>query len=46
MSFLRKYVGTGIACMAFVVAQVAATQFSIIFYQDEVPEKVKNLRGG
>jgi cyclic lactone autoinducer peptide len=27
-----------------VVAQVASTRFSVIFYQDEIPEKVKTLR--
>ena len=39
----RKYAGTAFAFIAFVVAQSASTQFSIIYYQDSVPEKVKGL---
>jgi cyclic lactone autoinducer peptide len=29
---------------ALAVAQIASTRFSVIFYQDEIPDKVKNLR--
>jgi cyclic lactone autoinducer peptide len=43
LNSLRKYVGTSFAFMALVVAQVASTQFSFIFYQDSVPESVKAL---
>ncbi|WP_341876821.1 hypothetical protein [Defluviitalea saccharophila] len=43
VDILRKYVGTAFAIAAFVVAQSASTQFSFIYYQDIVPEKVKNL---
>jgi cyclic lactone autoinducer peptide len=43
ISILRKYVGTAFAFAALVVAQVASTQFSYIYYQDTVPEKVKAL---
>lgn len=41
---LSKYAGTAFAFLALAVAQVASTRFSVIFYQDEVPEKVKNSR--
>jgi cyclic lactone autoinducer peptide len=41
--FLR-YIGTAFAFVALVVAQVASTRFSLIYYQDVVPEKVKELR--
>ena len=42
--FSSKYaVGTMFAMCALVVAQVASTRFSVIFYQDEVPRKVKAL---
>lgn len=44
LSFLGKYAGTTFACMALVVAQIASTRFSFIYYQDEVPEKVKMLK--
>lgn len=44
MKSIRKYAGSGVACMALVVAQVASTQYSFIFYQDEVPVKVKALK--
>ncbi len=44
LSFLRKYAGTAFACMALFGAQMASTQFSIIYYQDKVPEKVKKLK--
>lgn len=40
MSYLRKYAGTGVACMALMIAQITSSQFSIIFYQDEIPEKL------
>jgi len=44
LKFLSKYAATTFAMLALVVAQVASTRFSVIFYQDEVPEKVKSLR--
>lgn len=44
MNWLTKRFGGVVACMALLVAQMAATQFCIIFYQDEVPESVRNLR--
>jgi cyclic lactone autoinducer peptide len=44
VNFLHKYVGTAFAMFALVVAQIASTRFSVIFYQDEVPDKVKALR--
>ncbi|SCP97787.1 hypothetical protein [Anaerobium acetethylicum] len=44
LDFLRKYAGISFAFLALIVAQVASTQFSLIFFQDEVPEKVKELR--
>ena len=41
---LSKYTGTSFAFLALAVAQVASTRFSFIFYQDEIPEKVKMLK--
>ncbi|MEA3423980.1 MAG: cyclic lactone autoinducer peptide [Bacillota bacterium] len=43
LKFLNKYVGTTFAMFALVVAQVASTRFSVIFYQDEIPEKLKRF---
>jgi len=43
LKFSSKYAATTFAMLALVVAQVASTRFSVIFYQDEVPEKVKSL---
>ncbi len=43
MNVVRKYAGTAVAFMALVVAQTASTRFSLIYYQDSVPEKVKAL---
>ena len=43
-SYLRKHAGTTFALLALVAAQVASTRVSIIFYQDEIPEKVKALK--
>lgn len=40
----RKYAGTSFAFAALIVAQVASTQFSFIFYQDAVPVSVKKLK--
>ena len=44
LKFLNKYACTTFAMFVLVVAQVASTRFSVIFYQDEIPEKVKALR--
>ncbi len=44
MNVIRKYGGTVFAFMALIVAQAASTRFSLIYYQDSVPEKVKNLK--
>lgn len=41
LSFIRKYSGTTFAFAALLVAQVASTRFSLIFYQGEIPEKLK-----
>lgn len=41
MNVIRKYGGTAFAFMALIVAQAASTQFSYIYYQDEIPEKAK-----
>lgn len=43
LGLLSKYVGTSFAFLALAVAQVASVRFSVIFYQDEIPEKVKTL---
>lgn len=43
LSVLRKYSGTTFAFVALIVAQMASSQFSFIYYQDEIPEKVKAL---
>jgi len=43
MKWLVKRFGGVVAFMALLVAQQSTTQFCIIFYQDEVPEIVKNL---
>lgn len=40
LNILRKYTGTAFAFTALVVAQMASTQFSYIFYQDAVPKKI------
>lgn len=36
--------GTTFAFVALMAAQVASTQFSLIYYQDCVPDKVRKLR--
>ena len=41
MNVIRKYGGTAFAFMALIVAQAASTQFSLIYYQDSVPEKMQ-----
>jgi len=41
---IRKYGGTAFAFMALIVAQAASTQFSYIYYQESVPNKVKELK--
>jgi hypothetical protein len=41
---LLRCIGSAFACMVFFVAQAVSTQFSFIYYQDEIPEKVKALR--
>jgi len=43
MNVIRKYGGIAFAFMALIVAQAASTQFSLIYYQDSVPDKVKAL---
>jgi len=43
MNIIRKYGGTAFAFMALIVVQAASTQFSLIYYQDSVPEKVNAL---
>ncbi|MDF1618199.1 AgrD family cyclic lactone autoinducer peptide [Petrocella sp. FN5] len=42
IGFVRKYSGTAFAFIALVVAQAASTQFSLIFYQSEIPNKLKH----
>jgi hypothetical protein len=44
LKFLNKYVGTTFAMFALVVAQIASTRFSVIFYQGEIPERVKSQK--
>lgn len=44
LKFLSSYAGMSFAFLALAVAQVASTRFSVIFYQGEIPEKVKALR--
>lgn len=44
MNVIRRYGGTAFAFVALVVAQVASTQFSYIYYQNPVPMKVKELK--
>ena len=41
--FIKKG-GTAFAFVALIAAQVASTQFSLIYYQEAVPEKVRILR--
>ena len=41
--FIRKG-ATAFAFIALIATQVASTQFSLIYYQDPVPEKVRILR--
>lgn len=41
--FIRKS-ATAFAFFALIATQIASTQFSLIYYQDCVPEKVKILR--
>ena len=36
--------GTVFAFVALMAAQVASTQFSLIYYQESVPEKVRKLK--
>ena len=40
---LVKMGGTTFAFVALMAAQVASTQFSLIYYQGTVPEKVMNI---
>jgi len=44
LNILRNYVGPAFAFTALIVAQIASTQFSLIYYQDTIPEKVKELK--
>ncbi len=44
MNVIRKYSGMAFAFVALLAAQAASTQFSYIYYQDSVPEKVKELK--
>jgi cyclic lactone autoinducer peptide len=41
---ITKSVGNMIASAALSTAKRASQQFSIIYHQDEVPEKVKELK--
>lgn len=41
LSFARKYSGMAFAFVALMVAQIASVQFSLIFYQSEIPEKLR-----
>jgi cyclic lactone autoinducer peptide len=43
-SSITKSAGNILANVALHTAKRASTQFSYIFYQDEVPEKVKDLK--
>jgi len=43
MKVFVKKGGTAFAFVALVAAQVASTQFSLIYYQESVPEKVRTL---
>lgn len=42
-NIIKKFVGTSFAFVALLVAQSATTSTSFIFYQDEIPEKVRAL---
>lgn len=44
LRFLNRIVGTSFAFLALSVAQLATTQMCFIFYQEEIPEKVKELK--
>lgn len=41
---MRKFAGTLFAYLAFFVAQTATTQVCFVFYQDEIPEKVREIK--
>ncbi len=41
--FLRKMAGTSFAFLALIVAQSAATQVCIIFHQEEIPSRMKEV---
>lgn len=41
LNYLRRSAISAFAFMVLVVAQQASAQFSIIYYQSEVPEKLK-----
>ena len=44
LSMLRKYAATSFAFVALVVANVASTQFSIIYYQGEIPKGLNDSK--
>lgn len=44
LNMLRKYAATSFAFVALVVANLASTQFSIIYYQREIPEILKETK--
>ncbi|WP_417204734.1 hypothetical protein [Acetoanaerobium sticklandii] len=44
MKIMKAFIRKGAAAFAFVAliaTQIASTQFSLIYYQDSVPEKLK-----
>jgi len=43
INFLRRNAGICFAFVALIVAQAASTQYSFIYYQDSVPEKLRML---
>lgn len=43
---LSKKGGSAFAFIALLTAQAASTQFSYIYYQELVPEKVRDLKKG
>lgn len=43
-SFVRKNINFGIAAIVLIIAEVASTQFSFIFYQDIIPEKLSKRK--
>lgn len=41
---IRKFYGSAFAFAALLIANTASTQFSLIYYQESVPEKVRELK--